>query len=87
MEGNQMRYAIIVLMLSGCTTVIKPADIPQEFTEPVDSVETIIQLDHGLDNETLYVETVPDLIAGYNICQRRHAGLVKAVGIAQGKKL
>lgn len=79
-------FAMALIALSSCQTIVLPADIPQEFTEACAPIETILQLEAGLDNETLYAETVPDLIASYNVCQRRHAGLVDAVGIAQGKK-
>lgn len=74
----------LTLFLSGCGHIIRPADIPQEFTETVPPIETVADLERGM-TFAQFVEVHGDLRAAYGVCQRRHAGLVEAVKISGSK--
>lgn len=56
------------------------ATIPQEFTEPVPKLDTVDNLRRGISNPELWTEH-GNLRAAYGVCERRHTGLVSAIGL------
>lgn len=74
------------VLLAGCPGTTIPlsnsqiAQIPQEFTQPVQTLDTVETLEKGLTNPELWTKH-GRLRQEYGVCQRRHAGLSSAIGL------